>query len=131
MSQCIPEFRATYTSVEPKPEANVFQLILIVTAPIVHAVGAFFICTTGPTACDIRGDPPGLVARHQQFSRDPAGFRGESSKPVPAGRLIGVCRQQRVACFHPFGESFTPIIVSCLGIASPSLIFGHLGISNA
>jgi hypothetical protein len=35
----------------------------------------------------------------------------KSSKSVQVGRLIGVCRQQCVACFHPFGESFTPIIV--------------------
>ncbi len=43
------------------------------------------------------------------------------------GDFIGPCCRCFVARFHPFGESFAPIIVFRLSVTLPSNLFGQFG----
>jgi hypothetical protein len=47
------------------------------------------------------------------------------------GDFIGPCCRCFVARFHPFGESFAPIIVFRLSLTLPSNLFGQFGLSKS
>jgi hypothetical protein len=47
------------------------------------------------------------------------------------GDFIGPCCRCFVARFHPFGESFAPIIVFRLSVTLPSNLFGQFDLSKS